>query len=286
MDALILGEWNDRRIRVNAADPDYINATDMCGACGKAWSNWLTNDGSENILCELERSLGIPRDRIVVSVTAGPNNARGTWVHRRLAIVLAQWCSPAFAVWVAEKIEQLMTTGKVVVHREHQEAELSESPQTIGILRDILHEVKEQREDHRLTVRCCFETLEAMKRAPTRKLEAAVEAQLVRTEGGQRQVPIGYNDKIDVLQKSRHVVEIKHASEWKNAAGQVTRYARQIANSTKRIHLFLRPEEKPWSDAKRLEMEEDCRERGVSVTWHEWTFEALPQRQTLLHLGY
>jgi hypothetical protein len=150
--------------------------------------------------------------------------------------------------------------------------------------KQLITEVKEQREDHRLTVKCCYETLEAMKGAPVRRLEAAVESQLQRTEGGQRQVPIGYNDKIDILIGDRHVIEIKHWSEWKNAIGQVQRYARQIPNATKRIHLFLRPEEKPLSSGKLADMEEHCLESGVQLTWHEWTFEELPQRQQMLPL--
>ena len=78
-------------------------------------------------------------------------------------------------------------------------------------------------------------------------------------------VPVGFNDKIDVLQSDRHVIEVKEARNWKHALGQVGRYAREIPRATKRIHLFIRPEEKQWSDSKRIEMEEHCRESGVHI---------------------
>ena len=281
---LILGEWNGKRIRVNPADSDYVNATDMCQSAGKLWGHYWQNSTTQEFAAALSGSIGIPIDQLILSVSGGSNDSRGTWVHRRVALHLAQWCSPEFSVWVTGKIEQLMTTGRVVLHQEHQEAELMQSGPGLSILRDILTEVKEQREDHRLTVRCCYDTLEALKKAPTRKLESVVESQLIRTEGGIPQVPIGYGDKIDVLQGGRHVVEVKHASDWKHACGQVQRYARQIENATKRIHLFLRPEEHQWSETKRQEMEEHCRESGIRVTWHEWTFEALPERQQMLPL--
>jgi hypothetical protein len=37
---------------------------------------------------------------VVRSVATGPNDQRGTWVHPRLAVDLARWISPEFAVWM------------------------------------------------------------------------------------------------------------------------------------------------------------------------------------------
>lgn len=80
----------------------YINATAMCKAIGKEWSNYRKNDTTESFLEALERSLRIRRDQLILSVASGPNDQRGTWVHPQIAINLATWLSPDFAVQVSE----------------------------------------------------------------------------------------------------------------------------------------------------------------------------------------
>jgi hypothetical protein len=47
----------------------------------------------------------------------GPNESRGTWVHPKVAINIAQWISPKFSVQVSEWIYQLLTTGSVKLER-------------------------------------------------------------------------------------------------------------------------------------------------------------------------
>jgi hypothetical protein len=91
----------------------YWNATAMCGANNRQWSHYLENKSTGEFLDALSGSLGIPRDLLIQSVVTGPNPLRGTWVHQRVAIDLARWCSPTFAVRVNEWIDQLLTTGRV-----------------------------------------------------------------------------------------------------------------------------------------------------------------------------
>jgi len=87
----------------------YINATAMCRAAGKEWSAYRRNDTTDAFLGALEGSLQIHRDLIVQSITAGANEARGTWIHPQVAIHLAQWLSPEFAVRVTEWVYEWMS---------------------------------------------------------------------------------------------------------------------------------------------------------------------------------
>jgi len=82
------------------ATDGYINATAMCKALGKEWASYRRS--AEPFLEALERSLQIRRDRLVLTVSGGPNDQRGTWVHPQIAINLATWLSPDFAVQVSE----------------------------------------------------------------------------------------------------------------------------------------------------------------------------------------
>lgn len=94
------------------ATDGYINATAMCRAAEKQWSNYAQNDTAKGFLAALERSLGIPRDVIVQSILTGANDQRGTWVHPHVAINLAQWLSSEFAVQVSQWVFDWMS-GKM-----------------------------------------------------------------------------------------------------------------------------------------------------------------------------
>ncbi len=48
----------------------------------------------------------------LIEITRGGNDA-GTWVHSKVAIYLAIWCSPDFAVLVTDWIYELLTEGSV-----------------------------------------------------------------------------------------------------------------------------------------------------------------------------
>ena len=80
----------------------FINATAMCKAYNKSWSNYFQNDSSQEFFDALERSLGIPRDLLIRIIKKGPNDQRGTWIHPQIAINLATWLNPDFAVQVSE----------------------------------------------------------------------------------------------------------------------------------------------------------------------------------------
>jgi len=53
--------------------------------------------------------MGIPIDRLVVTVITGINTNRGTYVHPDVAVNLAQWCSPKFAVAVSRWVREWLS---------------------------------------------------------------------------------------------------------------------------------------------------------------------------------
>lgn len=91
----------------------YINATAMCKASGKLLADYTRLQTTQEFLVELSGSMGIPINLLVRSITTGPNEYRGTWVHPQVAIHLAQWASARFAVKVSEWVfEWLSGRGK------------------------------------------------------------------------------------------------------------------------------------------------------------------------------
>jgi hypothetical protein len=92
-------EWNGHAIQRRHVD-GYVNATAMCRAGGRRWNHYVTNDRTNEYLQALSGSAGIPADLLMTSIGTGPNHLRGTWIHPRLAVDLARWISPSFAVWM------------------------------------------------------------------------------------------------------------------------------------------------------------------------------------------
>ena len=48
---------------------------------------------------------------LIITKPCSPENGGGTWLHPKLAIALAQWCSPTFALQVSDWVMQWMMTG-------------------------------------------------------------------------------------------------------------------------------------------------------------------------------
>lgn len=105
--------WNGCTIQRRQVD-GFVNATAMCKAGGKRWTLYSANDRTKQYVCALATSLGIqipcaaaevgfPTSGIpglIHVIKGGSPELQGTWVHPRLAVDLARWISPAFAVWM------------------------------------------------------------------------------------------------------------------------------------------------------------------------------------------
>lgn len=90
----------------------YINATAMCAATGKLWADYNRLKTTSAFFGALEADMGIPISELIQSVSGG-NGPQGTWVHPKVAIHLAQWLSPEFAVKVVNWVHDWMTgTGR------------------------------------------------------------------------------------------------------------------------------------------------------------------------------
>lgn len=90
-----------------------MNATAMCKANGREWFTYARSGRTQEYVEALASHLGVTADlrspsngspqiptALVRNITTGPNDLRGTWIHPRLAVDLARWISPAFAVWM------------------------------------------------------------------------------------------------------------------------------------------------------------------------------------------
>jgi len=101
----------------------YLNATDMCQATSKLFKDYRRLKSTNEFLNELSNFTGLPvksqrgnspfgENKGLMEITRGGMNA-GTWIHSKVAIHLAIWCSPEFAVLVTDWVYELLTKGSV-----------------------------------------------------------------------------------------------------------------------------------------------------------------------------
>lgn len=105
--ALIPHAYQGELVSLRTGD-GYIDATSMCKAAGKNWSDYRRLGTTNAFLSELSTALQIPIAELIQSVVGG-SGTQGTWVHPQLAIHLAQWASPKFAVQVTGWVFDWMT---------------------------------------------------------------------------------------------------------------------------------------------------------------------------------
>jgi phage antirepressor YoqD-like protein len=108
---IIKKQFNNKEITFDLSGQGMINATQMAKACDKEISEFFRLKTTNEYLEALISSTGIPLDKLYYSKEGG--NGGGTWAHKKLAIRIAQWCSPKFAVQVDAWIEELFTKGSI-----------------------------------------------------------------------------------------------------------------------------------------------------------------------------
>ena len=91
----------------------YLNATAMCNANKKRWPDYWRNDATKEFVKALAATVGIPT---VELVQTREGSKGGTWVHPQIAVHLAQWCSPEFAVVATGWILDIVTTGQASIN--------------------------------------------------------------------------------------------------------------------------------------------------------------------------
>lgn len=91
----------------------YINATTMCKVAGKEFKHYNENKTTKAFIAALSAEVGIPTSELIQTLTGGTPALQGTWVHPQVAINLAQWCSPVFAVRVSKWVYDWISSGAV-----------------------------------------------------------------------------------------------------------------------------------------------------------------------------
>jgi len=111
----------------------YVNATAMCKSAHRNFSSWYRLNTTQEFLETLSSDIGIPTSELVCIIKGGDYRLQGTWVHPQVAIHLAQWLSPLFAVKVSKLVFDWMNgnipKNKLPYHLERYVANMHKIPQ-------------------------------------------------------------------------------------------------------------------------------------------------------------
>jgi len=88
----------------------YLDATAMCRAHRKQFNDYRRLQQTEAFLDALALTTGIP---VVNLVQSTEGRSGGTWIHPQVAVNLAQWCSPEFAVIVSRWVVEWFSAGRI-----------------------------------------------------------------------------------------------------------------------------------------------------------------------------
>lgn len=110
-----------KEISIPVRKDGYVNATLLCKASRKRIDNWMRLDSTKNLFREFSNSPGYEG---VKTKDCLEGKYGGTFVHPDIAIQIAQWCSPSFAIQVSRWIRELILTGKVELGKEKSNEEL------------------------------------------------------------------------------------------------------------------------------------------------------------------
>lgn len=152
------GSSNVRMKKVNGTV--FVCLTDMAkGFPSKNLTNIINSKEMTDYLQTLSR-LQICSLADLLQVKNGGDGSQGTWAHRKIALRVAQKLSPDFAIWVDDRIEELLTYGMTAT-----QPTLDEMVDNPDLVIKLAMQLKHEREEKA--------RLEAENAAKTREIEEA-----------------------------------------------------------------------------------------------------------------
>ena len=145
-----------------------VNATEMAKPFGKQVGGFLRTKETKEYIGLLEdryANLHIGQNRVVLRVIKGGDTvkdgvAQGTWMDEKLALKFASWLSSKFELWVYDRIDELLKTGKtelpdyrpsteiiksirlIADQLEYHEREIGEIKEDIGLIKNHMSELE------------------------------------------------------------------------------------------------------------------------------------------------
>ena len=111
----------------------YVNATKLCNGAGKEFRDWYRLASAKEFIKVLGSSVLKCADELIIRPSGLGNKLKGSYVHPKLIIVIAQWCSPEYAMMVTD-----------IMTEYHSKEAIKEKDEIIGKKDDKIDELMKQ----------------------------------------------------------------------------------------------------------------------------------------------
>jgi hypothetical protein len=123
------------------SNTQMVNLNKIAESCGRKVYKWWELESSKRAVDAIAKRMGVASSDIWSTVQGGDLQevTQGTWAHRKVAILFAQWISPDFQAWCIDALDELFQTGKVELKPMTQEEML------LNVLTTLQAQVAEQK---------------------------------------------------------------------------------------------------------------------------------------------
>jgi hypothetical protein len=107
-DKYAYGKFGDFNVII-MKDSGYINASKICKDADKEFRHWNANNYTNQLIDTLSSNSGISRCDLMIQNKGGSSKdafLRGTYVHPKLIVHIASWCSPEYALKVSDIVNE------------------------------------------------------------------------------------------------------------------------------------------------------------------------------------
>jgi len=110
-------EFDGHKIRIDS-QKQMLCASDMCKVNPKKlWADYKRNKDTKEFIGELGAVMGIPISGLIHTIKGGNDkHTQGTWIHIKIAMDLARWISPKFALFVYDIFGRFLAGDLTLAH--------------------------------------------------------------------------------------------------------------------------------------------------------------------------
>ncbi|MXP04796.1 MULTISPECIES: phage antirepressor KilAC domain-containing protein [unclassified Apibacter] len=136
--------YNNISVKFQKGNNLLINATEMAKVFNKRPTDWLKLQSTKEFIQVLSVTKKIVTADLVIVRSGGIPDMQGTWLHEDVAIELARWLNPSFAIWCNDRIKELLRHGLTATPQKIDE--LIQNPDLVIGLATQLKQERQQTE--------------------------------------------------------------------------------------------------------------------------------------------
>lgn len=121
-DSLIQQSSSDVTLAGHLIPKGWTNATAMCKANNKTWSNYWKTQGAKSFASKVSTALLNGSPATITIEGGNEKDIQGTWVHPKVAMHLAMSISDDFALWATDVLLRVVNGEFKALTKEAEEA--------------------------------------------------------------------------------------------------------------------------------------------------------------------